>query len=80
MNTMDLEGKKMVIRPNIAESANKNNIVIGEPRKNEESNKVLGRQHVLDKQPGGKEVIKITIKNPTRGATTSAREHSCRIC
>ena len=67
MNTMDLEGKKMLIRPNIAESANISNIVIGEPRKNEESNKVLGREVVLDKQPGGKEVIKITINNPTLG-------------
>ena len=77
MNTMNLEGKKMLIRPNIAESANKNNIVIGEPRKNKESNKVLGRQVVLDKQPGGKEVIKITIKNPTLGgANIGAVGHS----
>ena len=43
MNTMDLEGKKMLIRPGIAESANKSNIVIVEPRKNKESNKVLVR-------------------------------------
>ena len=76
MNTMDLEGKKMLIRPNIAESANKNNIVIGEPRKNDESNKVLGRQVVLDKQPGGKEVIKITIKNPTLGGQSQVQENT----
>ena len=65
MNTMDLEGRKMLIRPNIAESANRDNVVIGEYRENKEGGKVLGRQVVLDKQPDGKEVIKITIKNPT---------------
>ena len=57
----------MLIPPSIAESANKNNIVIGEPKKYKESDKVLGRQVVLDKQPDDKEVIKITIKNPTLG-------------
>src|SRR5215216_498095 len=65
INTIDLEGKKMLIQPNIAESANKNNVVIGEPRKSKEGDKILGRQVVLDKQPYGKEIIKITIKNPT---------------
>ena len=40
MNTMDLEGKKMLIRPSIAESANKDNVVVGEPRKGKEGDKV----------------------------------------
>jgi hypothetical protein len=64
MNTLDLEGKRLLIRPEVAESANKSNVVVGEPRKSKEDSKVLGRQVVLDKQPDGKEVIKITIKNP----------------
>ena len=64
MNTLDLEGKKLLIRPEVAESANKANGVVGEPRKGKEDSKVLGRQVVLDKQPDGKEVIKIIIKNP----------------
>ena len=67
MNTMDLEGKKLLIRPEVAEYANKANVIVGEPRKDKEDNKVLGRQVVLGKQPDGKEVIKITIKNPTLG-------------
>ena len=71
----------MLIRPDIAESANKDNVVIGEPRKDKEGDKVLGRKVVLDKQPDGGEIIKITIKNPTLGgATTSAREYPCQIC
>ena len=74
MNTMDLEGRKMLIRPNIAEFANRDNVVIGEYMNNKEGNKVLGKQVVLDKQPDGKEVIKITIKNPTLGGEPQVRE------
>ena len=51
INTMDLEGKKMLVRSSIAESANKDNVVIGEHRKGKEGDKVLGREVVLDKQP-----------------------------
>ena len=75
MNTMDLEGKKILIRPNMAESANKNNVVIGEPRNSgKESNKVLGRNIVLGKQPDGRETLKITIKNPAFGGQPQVQE------
>ena len=66
----------MLIRPSIAESANKDNVVIGEPRKGKEGDKVLGREVVLDKQPDGKEVLKITRKILHSGATTSTRRYS----
>src|ERR1041385_8428201 len=36
MNTIDLEGKKVLIRPDIAELANKNNVIIGESEKEKE--------------------------------------------
>ena len=74
MNTMDLEGKKLLIRPEVAESANKANVIVGEPRKDKEGDKVLGRHVVLDKQTDGKEVIKITIKNPTLGGQTQVQQ------
>ena len=76
MNTLDLEGKKVLIRPEVAESANKTNVVIGEPRKNRDGDKVLGRQVVLDKQPDGGEIIKITIKNPTLGGQPQGQENT----
>ena len=76
MNTMDLEGKKLLIRSEVAESANKANIIIGEPRKDKEGITVLGRHVVLDKQPDGKEVIKITIKNPTLGGQPQVQENT----
>ena len=51
----------------MARSANKNNVVIGDPRNVKESEKASGREIVLSKQPDGKETLKITIKNPTPG-------------
>jgi len=74
MNTLGLEGKKVLIRPEVAESANTNNVVVGEPRNNKESNKVLGRVIVLGKQPDGKETLKITIKNPALGGQSQVQE------
>src|SRR3954463_6481083 len=76
MNTMDLEGKKLLIRPEVAESANKANIIVGEPRKDKEGSTLLGRHVVLDKQPDGKEVIKITIKSPTLGGQLQVQENA----
>ena len=67
----------MLIRPSIAKSANKDNVVIGEPRKGKEGDKVLGREVVLDKQPDGKEVLKITIKNPALGEQPQVQEDTC---
>src|SRR6266498_5121750 len=62
MNTLGLEGKKVLIQPEVAGSANKNNIIIGEPRNSKESDKVLEKAIVLGKQPDGKETLKITVK------------------
>jgi hypothetical protein len=54
----------MLIQPEVAGSSNKHNVVVGEPRNNNESNKVSGREIILVKQPNGKKTVKITIKNP----------------
>jgi hypothetical protein len=46
-------------------------VVIGESRKEKDGSKSSGRQVVLEKQPGGKWIIKITIRNPAlRGQPT----------
>ena len=66
MNALDLGGKKVLLRPEAAEAANKSNVVVGEPRK-VAGNKAAGRQVTVSRQPDGGEVIKITINNPTLG-------------
>ena len=43
MNTLGLEGKKALTRPEVAESANKNNVVVGEPRNSKESEIIVTR-------------------------------------
>jgi hypothetical protein len=62
MNALDLQGKKVLIQPEAAGSANKHNVVVGEPRTSKEKDKVLAREIVLSRKPNGKETIKITIK------------------
>ena len=66
MNVLDLEGKKVLLRLEAAEGANKSNVVIGVPRK-EAGSKEARRQITLSRQPDGQEVIKITIKNSALG-------------
>ena len=70
MNVLDLEGKKVLLRPEVAEGANKSNVVIGEPRK-EASIKEARREITLSRQPDGKEIIRITVKNSTLGGATT---------
>ena len=70
MNVLDLEGKKLLLRPEAAEGANKANVVVGEPRK-EAGVKEARRAVILTRQPDGKEIIKITVKNSTLGGQQS---------
>jgi len=73
MNTIDLEGKKVFIQPDKAELANKENVVIGESREKKDGGKSSGRKVTIGKQPGGGEIIKITIRN---SASTSMAQQS----
>ena len=73
MNTIDLEGKNVLIRPDKAELDIKENVVIGESREKKDGGKSSGRQVTIDKQLGGGEIIKITIRN---SASTSMAQQS----
>jgi hypothetical protein len=58
-------------------SANKNNVVGGEPRNSDASNKILGREIVLGKQPNCEETLKITIKNPALEGQPQIQKEFC---
>lgn len=73
MNIVWLEGKKFLLWPEAAEDTNKTNVVVGDPRNNRNSEPVSKRTIVLDRKPGGKETLKIIIKNPTFGKGTQAQ-------
>jgi hypothetical protein len=73
MNTLDLEGKKVLLRPEQAEAAKgKSYIVIGEPRVIATDDKVLGKRVMVEKAPDGKETLKITIP----GGQVQQRSHA----
>ena len=79
MNVLQMEGKKVLLRPEAAEGANKSNVVIGEPRK-EAGSKEVRRKVTLSRQPDGQEVIKIAIKNfALGGQQPRARESPPRF-
>ena len=52
----------MLIRPEQAEGAKGNNVIVGEPRPKDVDGKILVRKVVLDKTLDGKESLKITIQ------------------
>ena len=54
----------MLLRPEQAEGAKGKNVVIGEKRPKDFDDKILGREVVIEKAPGGKELIKITAQVP----------------
>jgi hypothetical protein len=78
MNALDLQGKKVLIRQEVDECANKDNVVIGDPRNSKEKDKVFAREIMLSRQPDGKETIKITIKKPAlRGNVMNSKDRCC---
>jgi hypothetical protein len=61
MNMIDFEGKKVLIRPSTADKEKGKEVIIGNARKADESNKVSCRKVVAEKTPDGGETLKVTI-------------------
>jgi len=51
----------VLIRPEQAEGAKGNNVIIGKERLKNVSDKILAREVVLEKTPEGKELLKIIV-------------------
>ena len=66
-HTIDLRNAKVLLRPEQAEGAEGKNVVIGEARPKNVNDKILAREVVLEKAPGGKEPVKITVKAQVPG-------------
>jgi hypothetical protein len=68
MNTIDFEGKKVLIRPNTTDKGKCKEIVIGNTREADENHKNSCRKVVAKKTPDGEETLKVTITTSrTRG-------------
>jgi hypothetical protein len=63
MNVIDFEGKKVLIRPSIADKEKGKEIIISNAREADENNKVSCRKVVTEKTPDRGETLKVTITN-----------------
>jgi hypothetical protein len=62
INTIDLQGAKVLVRLDQAESTKGKNLIIGEERPKSYEDKIWSRKVVLEKVADGKNILKITIK------------------
>jgi hypothetical protein len=62
INAIDLQGAKVLLRPEQAETTKGKKVIIGEERPKSCEDKIWSREVMLEKDADGKDVLKITIK------------------
>ena len=62
-----MNNPKVLIRPEQAEGAKGKQVVIGDPRLMNTSDKILAREVIKEKTDDGKDTLKIIIRNPRLG-------------
>ena len=67
VHTLELNNPKVLIRPEQAEGAKGKQVVIGDPRPMNTSDKILAREVIKEKTDDGKDTLKIIIRNPRLG-------------
>jgi hypothetical protein len=67
VNTIDLNNKKVLVRPEVADKDKGKGIIIGDPHILDENRKNLSREVVAEKTLDGGDTLKITIKSSTLG-------------
>ena len=72
VHTLELNNPKVVIRPEQAEGAKGKNVVIGDPRLMNTSDKILAREVIKEKTNDGKDTLKIIVRNPRLGEQGSS--------
>jgi hypothetical protein len=74
MNMIDIEGKKVLVRPNIADKGKGKEIVISNAREVDENHKISCRKVVAEKTPDGGETLKVTITTSGTGGQAWTKE------
>jgi hypothetical protein len=75
VNAIDLQGAKVLVRPDQAESAKGKNVIIGEERPKSCEDKIWSREVVLEKDTDGNDVLKITVKaSGLRGQASNSKQ------
>jgi hypothetical protein len=67
MNMVDFEGKRVLIRPNIADKGKDKEVIIGNAREANGNRKISCRKVVAEKTPDGGETLKVTITTSGTG-------------
>jgi hypothetical protein len=62
INAIDLQGAKVLLRPEQAETTKGKKVIIGEERPKSCEDKIWSREVMLEKDADGKDVLKITVK------------------
>jgi hypothetical protein len=62
INAIDLQGAKVLLRPEQAETTKGKKVIIGEERPKSCEDKIWSREVMLEKDADGNDVLKITIK------------------
>jgi hypothetical protein len=71
MNMINFEGKRVLVRPNIADKGKDKEIIIGNTREADGNHKIYCRKVVVEETPDGRETLKVTIT--TSGARGQAQ-------
>ena len=72
VHTLKLNNPKVLIRPEQAEGAKGKNVVIGDPRPMNTSDKILAREVIKEKTDDDKDTLKIIVRNPRLGGQGSS--------
>jgi hypothetical protein len=75
MNVIDFNGKKILIRPSIADKGKDKEVIIGNAREADGNNKISCRKVVAEKTPDGGETLKVTTTNSGTGGQVQIRGH-----
>jgi hypothetical protein len=67
MNVIDFEGKKVLIRPSMADKGKGKEVIIGDARNAYKNNKNSCRKVVTERTPDGGETLKVTITTSNTG-------------
>jgi hypothetical protein len=67
MNVIDFEGKKILIRPSIADKGKGKEVIISNARKADENNKISCRKVVAENTPNGGKLLRVTITTSNAG-------------
>jgi hypothetical protein len=78
INDIDLQGAKVLVRPEQAESTRGKNVIIGEERHKGLDNKIWSRKVTLTKAADEKETLKITLKASELGGGGGSQQLEVR--